>query len=355
MLKLAIKILIILLSISNTPTAMLNIFTFILLLLAITTTALCQYYNRKKITLILTGSYAILSLFIPAGLIFLPVLFFDISAHFSLKYTIFLPLIFLVINDGNMQTAFFRTLVGVVALGLAHLLSRIAELDAVNKEIHDTNASQKIILTMKNQQLLESQSDVIHLSKLQERNRIARDIHDTIGHSLSRALLQTGALSAMNQNEAMQPAIDALKVTLTNSMNSIRNSIHDLKDDSIDLKTAMLQILEESGFKTSFSYDINNEMPNAVKNCFLIVLKESITNTRKHSNATLITVTVAEHPAMYQFLVADNGTKEPSEAGHGIGLQNIHERISELGGYCRMNYQGGFKTFITIPKEKGSV
>jgi len=350
MLTLAIKTLIVLLGISISPTILGNTFTLIFLLIAITITAFCQYYQIKKLTFALVGSYAFFSLFHSPALVFLPMLFFDLSAHLPLKHTIFLPLIFIITGDRNIQITFFHILVGLVALALAYLFSRVSSLDVVNKEIRDTNESQKTILIMKNQKLLERQTDEIHMTKLQERNRIARDIHDTIGHSLSRALLQTGALSAINQNEALTPTIEALKETLTLSMNSIRNSIHDLKDDSIDLKSSMLQILEESGFKTSFSYAIDNEFPNTVKNCFLIVLKESITNTRKHSDATRITVSVAEHPAIYQLLVADNGTKEPERTGHGIGLQNINERISELDGYCRMSYQRGFRTFITIPK-----
>jgi len=352
MLKLAIKTLIILLGVSSTPTIFGDTFTFIFLFLAVMITALCQYYNIKKLTLILVGSYAFISLFYPLALVFLPVLFFDLATHLPHKYTIFLPLLFIITSDGDMQRTFFLILVGLISLVLSHMLLRIGILDVVNKEIRDTNASQKIILTMKNQELLERQNDEIHLTRLQERNRIARDIHDTIGHSLSRALLQTGALYAINQDEAVQPAIDTLKETLTHSMNQVRNSLHDLKDESIDLKSSVSQILEESGFKISFNYDIDGVIPNAVKNCFLIVLKESITNTRKHSNATHITVTIAEHPALYQFLIVDDGTKEPASTERGIGLQNIHERINELNGYCRMNYQGGFRTFITIPKNE---
>lgn len=360
MLILAIKALIVLLGISIDPTILGNTFTadppreniiYIFLLLAIIATALSQYYNIKKLTTALVSSYVFFSFLHPNAFVFLPMLFFDLATHFPFKYTIFLPLIFIVTSDGNIQITLFRTLVGIVSLILAYLFLKVAELDVVNKEIRDTNESQKIILTLKNQKLLERQNDEIHMTKLQERNRIARDIHDTIGHSLSRALLQTGAISAINQNEEMNPAIDALKETLSLSMNSIRNSIHDLKDDSIDLKTSMAKILEETEFKTSFSYDVEGELPNDIKNCFLIVLKESITNTRRHSDATRITVTVAEHPAIYQLLVADNGTKEPGQTDHGIGLQNINERVSELDGYCRMSYQGGFRTFITIPKE----
>jgi len=352
MLTLAIKALIIILNISISPGILGSMITFTFLLFAITATSFSQYYNIKKLTFALVGSYTFFSLFHPAAFIFLPMLFFDLATHIPFKYTIFLPLVFIITDGGNMQTTFLRILVGLVSLVLAYLFSRVAELDVVNKEIRDANASQKNILTRKNQKLLERQTDEIHMTKLQERNRIARDIHDTIGHSLSRALLQTGALSAINQNEAMTPAIEALKETLTLSMNSIRDSIHDLKDDSIDLKSSISQILEESGYQTSFSYAVDNEFPNAVKNCFLIILKESITNTRKHSDATRITVTVTEHPAIYQLLVADNGTKEPIQTAHGIGLQNIHERIDELDGYCRMSYQGGFRTFITIPKKE---
>jgi len=237
---------------------------------------------------------------------------------------------------------------------LGWFLHQNQELDATNKEIRDANTSQKLVLVNKNQKLLEQQNEMLHLTKLQERNRIARDIHDIIGHSLSRALLQTGALAAINQDPQLKPAIEELKVNLTDSMNQVRNSIHDLKDDSVDLKVAVTDILAASGFETSLNYDVGTPVPNMVKNCFLIVLKESVTNTRKHSDATKVTLTIAEHPAMYQFLLLDNGTTPPAATGHGIGLQNINERVAELGGYCRMNYQNGFRTFITIPKlQKG--
>jgi len=352
MLKLAIKTLIVLLASIGTQTQLTNTLIFIFLLLAITITGINQYYHTKKLTLVLTALYTFISLFLPSTRLFLPILFFDLAPYYPKKYTLLLPLVFLIGVFDQLQNSLFLLLLGWVVLILAHLTIDVANLGMINKEIYDTNASQKKILTLKNQMLLESQGDVLHMAKLQERNRIARDIHDTIGHALSRALLQTGALSAINQNDAIQPAIDDLKATLTNSMNAIRNSIHDLKDDSIDLKPAISDILDQSGFKISFTYDISDEVPNEIKNCFLIVLKESITNTSKHSDATKITVTVIEHPAIYQFLVADNGTKEPTQTGHGIGLQNIAERINELGGYLRMNYDGGFRTFITIPKKE---
>lgn len=350
MLTLAIKTLIILLGIFRTPGMPSHASTFIFLFLAVTTSALNQYYNIHKLTFTLAGGYIILALFYPSALAFAPVLFFDLATHLPLKYTAFLPLVFIVANNESGHWALYHVLVGFIALILSHMLVKIEHLDIVNKEIRDTNALQKKSLITKNKELLERQNDEIHMMKLTERNRIARDIHDTIGHALSRALLQTGALSAINESTAVQSAINELKETLTNSMNSIRNSVHDLKDEGIDLKSSILQILKGSGFKFSFSFDVENEVPNEIKNCFFLVLKEAITNTTKHSNATQIVVTIIEHPAMYQILIADNGTKEPTQVGHGIGLRNIFERVDELGGYCRINYQLGFRIFITVSK-----
>ena len=355
MLKLAIKILILLLIISSTPMILRDTITLLFLLLTITVTAFCQYYHLKKLTIALVASYAFISLFHPQAFVFLPVLFFDLAAHLPYKYTFFLPLILMIGSEANRQRSFFLLLVGLIALILAYMFEHLTALGVINKEIRDTTTSQKVILIRKNQELLERQSDALYMTKLQERNRIARDIHDTIGHSLARALLQTGALHAINQDEAIKPAIEDLKETLTDSMNQIRNSVHDLKDEGIDLKSSMSQLLDESGFKTSFNYDTENEMSKTIKNCFLIVLKESITNTRKHSDASQMTVTLIEHPALYQFLITDNGTKEPASKDHGIGLQNIHERIDELDGYCRISYQSGFRTFITIPKKEHDV
>jgi len=351
MLKLLIKTLIFVLIYSYYPYLFADVNSLILFLIAITASSLNQYYNIKKLTFTTTVLYSTLALFNPIILNFLPLLIFDVAPFVAIKYALAIPIILLVINVIHSQKFFFLIVLTIISIILALMFEKIKDLDFVNKEIRDTNSQQKNILTLKNQQLLESQNELMHMIKLQERNRIARDIHDTIGHSLSRALLQTGAVSAVNQNEELQTLIDALKNTLTDSMNQIRNSIHDLKDDSIDLKQALSQILDESGFKTTFTYDIESDVANDVKNCFLVGLKESVTNTRKHSNASSIILTVAEHPAMYQFLVTDNGTIAPTNLNNGIGLQNINERISELGGYCRMNYQNGFRTFITIPKK----
>ena len=76
----------------------------------------------------------------------------------------------------------------------------------------------------------------IYLATLKERNRIAREIHDNVGHMLTRSILQLGALSVINKDETVGEAINDLSGTLNTAMTSIRSSVHDLHDDSIALK-----------------------------------------------------------------------------------------------------------------------
>ncbi|MCL2350519.1 MAG: hypothetical protein FWC67_03455, partial [Defluviitaleaceae bacterium] len=141
--------------------------------------------------------------------------------------------------------------------------------------------------------------------------------------------------------------------TLAGSMEVIRGSVHDLKDDSIDLAEAMQSIFSDTPYEVHFYCGIENtdELPNDVKYCFLMAAKEALTNTTKHSDATQIKITLQEHPVLYQLRIHDNGSRPPLKT-EGMGLGNIESRVGGAGGYCTFSYENGFKIFITLPKEK---
>ena len=349
MLQILAKAIILMLCFIATAAFNVNTLNFLFLLFAIAISAFNQYYNHKKLATTTMLSYIAISIISGSGLIFLPLLLFDLSFHFAVKKLFPLTILLLIIPH---DYSYLNFLLAVLAMLLAYLINRNSLLAVENKTIQDDNYLQKSRLLLKNQTLQAQQNDALYMTKLSERNRIARDIHDNIGHSLSRALLQTGAIAAMNEDEKLQPAIDGLKITLTDSMNVIRNSIHDLKDDAIDLKSAIGALLEESKFVTNFKYDSDSNVENIVKNCFLIVLKEALTNVHKHSDATTVNVSLIEHPAMYQFLIHDNGRPTEKKTVDGIGITNIKERVVELSGYVNITTDDGYKIFITIPKKE---
>lgn len=111
--------------------------------------------------------------------------------------------------------------------------------------LKDSSTELRLVMQKRQQELMEKQDYEIHLATLQERNRIAREIHDNVGHMLSRAILQMGALQTIHQEEPLHGQLLQINDTLGEAMNSIRESVHDLHNESLDLRQALLDICRE--------------------------------------------------------------------------------------------------------------
>lgn len=191
----------------------------------------------------------------------------------------------------------------------------------------------------------------MRLATLNERNRIAREIHDNVGHLLSRSLLQVGALQVVNRDETVRQGLDTVRDTLSGAMDSIRRSVHDLHDESVDLHMQLEAMLRDFTFcPVKLDYD-SGEMERGLKLAFLSIVREALSNVMRHSDATMASVTVREHPALYQLIIRDNGTRRPESDGRGIGLSNMADRVEAYRGTFRIDRDAGFKLFISIPKE----
>jgi signal transduction histidine kinase len=200
---------------------------------------------------------------------------------------------------------------------------------------------------------MEKQDYEVRIAKLAERNRIAREIHDNIGHLLTRSILQISALGVSHAGDArLRDELGQIKETMSGAMDSIRDSVHDLHDESIDLKMQLSEMIAGFAFcPIELHYDAG-ELPGVIKYCFIAVAREALSNIARHSDATDAAVSVAEHPAFCRMTVEDNGTAISSSAATGgIGLSNMASRVEALGGVFRAEYDNGFKIFITVPKE----
>jgi len=224
------------------------------------------------------------------------------------------------------------------------------------KHIRDDAAEHNAMLAEKNKYLTTNQEKEIHIATLSERNRIAREIHDNVGHLLSRSILQLGAIMAIHKNEPVSGQLEPLKETLDNAMNNIRESVHDLHKESFDIKDAAKRLLEEcKDYETSLDCDISMDADKEIKYAFLTILKEALTNVQKHSNATRVKVVLNELEEYYQMMVEDNGTGQVNvyNPAGGIGLRNMEERVRALGGIITFSGEQGFRIFISVPKKKG--
>ena len=110
------------------------------------------------------------------------------------------------------------------------------------KRLRDDTYEKTVLLVEKNRELLEKQEYEIRLATLNERGRIAREIHDHVGHLLSRSILQIGALMVTETDEKKKENLDHIRDTLSQAIDSMRTSVHGLRDESIDLKTQVQAI-----------------------------------------------------------------------------------------------------------------
>ena len=203
---------------------------------------------------------------------------------------------------------------------------------------------------------------------LAERNRIAREIHDNVGHMLTRAVVQLQAISVINQDEKTKPYLESVSSTVNEAMTNIRRSVHELHDDSIDLSIGIHEIASviKDRFDVTVSTSIESPIPNNVKSAILGIVKEGVTNIAKHSNGKKVRIEVVENVTFWRVLVSDDGKgpivdySRPSdfaalEGEHGIGLYNINSRAVSVGG--RTSIQGGkngFHITVTIPRKDQS-
>ena len=200
----------------------------------------------------------------------------------------------------------------------------------------------------------------IYTATLLERNRIAREIHDNVGHVLSRTILQLGALLTIHKEEPVHGELMEVRKNLDDAMNNIRISVHDLYDESIDLKTSLMEatrpLKESDRFELKFYYDATDNVPRDVKYGIIAIVKECVSNIIKHSENNMVDVKFNEHPSMYQLVVYDYGTNKKikcDENKEGIGLENIRKRVSGLGGNTIIDTEDGFRVFVTIEKKDG--
>ena len=260
-------------------------------------------------------------------------------------------------------------IVGILFAGVLQYQSE--QYQKLSEQFHrtrDDGRELNILLQEKNQSLLEKQDYEIYTATLRERNRIAREIHDNVGHMLSRAILMVAAMRAVNREPSITEPLKQLEDTLSTAMTNVRESVHDLHDDSVNLKEALEGLAGEYAFcRVKLVYDMGYAIPREVKYSFITIVKEALNNVTKHSNATKVEILAREHPGLYQLVIEDNGsekgsgradnvtmreiTEEPVETG-GMGICNMKDRVRALGGNIQIYTDQGFRIYITVPKKE---
>lgn len=335
-------------------------FTVLSMLLSIIIVSIGHYWDDELFTLCLYGIFCVLCFWVYPSIIYSGLIVYSV---FQTKYKFHLYFFLFPLaacwRKGlfTPEFLFFIFLIFLLSLLLSYRSERTEHLTTLYKDARDDLQEKALRLSWQNSELLEKQDNEIHMAILQERNRIAREMHDNVGHMLSRSLLQIGAMTATCKDDNQKQTLNALKDTLNTAMTSIRESVHDMHEDSIDLNLELNKLIQNFTFcPIHYEYDMN-AVPPKLKYTFLAIVKEALNNIMKHSKATRVDLIFREHPALFQILIVNNGVSKAFqnltdlEFSSGIGLKNIKDRVENLGGTINITQNKGFRIFISIPKQ----
>ena len=195
-----------------------------------------------------------------------------------------------------------------------------------------------------NQKLREYALASEKLAQTQERNRIARELHDTLAHTLSSSSVQLEAIKALfdrNPAEAKKMLSKTLEIT-KNGLSETRRALVDLRASELEaygltqaIRNMVSSAAERAGFETEFHLEKDLDMlPEDITHCLYRCAQEAIENTLRHANAKKVIVSLMAEDDEAVLSIRDNGKGfDPQELGkEHLGIRGMRERVEMLGG-----------------------
>lgn len=334
------------------------------LLTAIVVACCFELHVRAGARIAASGAYVVAALVFPDFTLFLPVVAYGMSVEspFVVRFAWVVPLAASLRTGDYLMCA----ATGVLCVAACFMSWRATRMIAERERfcaLRDSQQEASLALAQKNRDLLAAQDYEVRLATLSERSRIAREIHDNVGHLLTRSIMQVEALQVVHANdEQVRDELAAVGATLHEAMDTVRASVHDLHDDAFDLRSRLEGVIGACELAdVRLVFDAQN-VPLPAAYAVVAVVREALSNVARHSDATRVDVSLVEYPALFQLVVQDNGSP-PANASvapdgtvtlpqdyRGMGLHTMDERITTLGGRLRVLYRKGFRVFATIPK-----
>ncbi|OLS36318.1 sensor histidine kinase [Alkalihalophilus pseudofirmus] len=204
-------------------------------------------------------------------------------------------------------------------------------------------------------QLEDANKRISQLIVMEERQRIARDLHDTLGQKLSLIGLKSDlARKLIDINpESAKVEISDINQTARTALKEVREMVSDMRGTKLEDEIVHLeQILKAA--EMEFIFEGNAKLSNTpllVENVVTMCLKEAVTNVIKHSEATSCKVVIKELTEELQITVQDNGIgiNDKEESNDGTGLLGIRERLEFVNGSLEITAVDGTTLEIRVP------
>ncbi len=200
-----------------------------------------------------------------------------------------------------------------------------------------------------NSKIRMAQSEVEHLAKIAERERIARDLHDVLGHTLSVIALKSELASKLLERDPARAAQEIREVNdvARDALAQVRSAITGYRASGLSAEfEAMRKAFDTAGVTLTVEAEIVS-LPPAHENTLALVLREASTNVLRHAHAKTCRVRLAHQNNVALLEIQDDG--KGGELREGNGLIGMRERIVALGGSLVRDGRAGMRLEITLP------
>ena len=323
------------------------------IIVTISVSGFLEYFSNEKYNVITFVFYIFLCISYPQFMYLLPLIFYDLLLT-KMQYFIVLSLLPIIFYHNYFST---NTILFLVIISLVEVILKYKAIQyrtTYKSYISQRDNLRELSMNLENKirELTDKQDEEVSLATLNERNRIAREIHDNVGHLLTSSIIQIGAIIATTQEEKTKKNLETVKETLNDGMNSIRNSVHDLRDNSVDLHMQLKKLVDNFTFcEATLKFESTTTFSIKAKYAIISIIKEALNNVIKHSNATKVTINIYEHPKILQLIIIDNGSNMKTTNENGMGIEGIKQRVDSLNGNINIENSMGFKIFISFNKE----
>lgn len=205
------------------------------------------------------------------------------------------------------------------------------------------------------EKLEDANKRISELVKLEERQRIARDLHDTLGQKLSLIGLKSdlaGKLLSRNV-DAAKDEINDIRQTARAALKEVREMVSDMRGTRLEEEVIHVkQILQAAGIEFQMKGNVHLEnTPLLVENVLSMCLKEAVTNIVKHSQASCCTLIINQSSKEVHLKIVDNGVglSNKVKLTKGNGLLGMKERLEFVNGNLDIQTQDGATINITVP------
>lgn len=203
-------------------------------------------------------------------------------------------------------------------------------------------------------QLLQSSMDIAAITEVKERERIAREIHDHVGHQLSATLIQLQAAAKLHQRDAERAMVmvDKSIINLMGSVDLLRDTVHNLKPNVMMGENYLRSLVEEFTYCPVELQIRGNweQVPSLHLELIIVNMKEALTNCARHSGATKLHIILDANTHYTRSYIKDNG-RGCGAIREGMGISGMKERVRMAGGSLSITSEEGFLIVCVIPRE----